>query len=170
MKKRLIITVLAMTLVSLLAACGSSKKKEPEYEDPVYSAFYQALRLDPEEAEIREDEKWDYIEIKYDVTVTPYDYTDYVSTGLSDFIKTGKIIFETTDCVTLRMDMLVDGYAATSFIMTKENFNKHDWENMAFTKGIYYRIVDDFDKFYVEGMLKKDVDFDSVEYNNNMRR
>lgn len=157
-----------LLLAIVLSGCGSVAQKQ--YSDPVHQAFYSALKLDPEAAEIERSDDLGYLTINYDISKTPYDYTDYVSLGLSDFIKVGGKIFEDTEYTTLRMDMKVDGIAATSLIMKKDNFQKYRWDDMAFTPGIYLDIVDDFDKFYVESMLMKGVDIDQIEYKNNSVR
>ncbi len=106
----------------------------------------------------------DYIEISYTLESTPYDYTDYVSKGLTNYVKTAKEIFENTDYTMYRMDMLVDGTAATSMIMTKDNFNSIDWSSIAYTEGIYDQIQGSFQKFYVETMLMKGVDTNKIMY------
>ena len=107
--------------------------------------------------------KDDYVEIVYSLNSTPYDYTDYVSKGLTDFVQAGKLVFA-TDYKTLRMDMQVDGSAATSLIMSKDNFESIDWSSLAYTEGIYDQIQDKFQKFYVESTLMKDVDTTKIMY------
>ena len=162
--KRAFIVIFLVVLV--LEGCGSSK--EPAYSNPAEQAFSSALKLDPEAASF--SSSGDYLTIEYDISKTPYDYTDYVNLGLSDFIKVGTKIFEDTTYDTLRMDMMVEGSAVTSLIMKKDSFQKYKWDDMAFLPGIYSDIVDDFDKFYVESMLMKDVDVDQIEYKNNSVR
>lgn len=134
---------------------------EPEVqEETTHSYFTQATGI--KEASIKEQD--DYIEIVYTMDGTPYDYTDYVSKGLTDFVKTGQLIYANTDCDMLRMDMQVDGSAATSLIITKDNFESIDWSSLAYTEGIYDQIQGKFQKFYVESMLMKDVDTSKVMY------
>ncbi len=134
---------------------------EPEVqEETTLSYFTQATGI--KEASIKEQD--DYIEIVYTMDGTPYDYTDYVSKGLTDFVKTGQLIYANTDCDMLRMDMQVDGLAATSLIITKDNFESIDWGSLAYTEGIYDQIQGKFQKFYVESMLMKDVDTSKVMY------
>ena len=129
-------------------------------EETTLSYFTQATGI--KEASIKEQDH--YIEIVYTMDGTPYDYTDYVSKGLTDFVKTGQLIYANTDCDMLRMDMQVDGSAATSLIITKDNFESIDWSSLAYTEGIYDQIQGKFQKFYVESMLMKDVDTTKVMY------
>lgn len=137
--------------------------KEEVKEDPLLTYFSQATGV--KEATINEEK--DYIGITYTLDSTPYDYTDYVSKGLTHFVKTAKSIFENTDCNTLRMDMQVDGSAVTSLIITRDNFESIDWNSLAYTEGIYDQINDKFDKFYVESTLMKDVNTSKIMYKGN---
>lgn len=134
---------------------------EPEVQEET-TLFYFTQATGIKEASIKEQD--DYIEIVYTMDGTPYDYTDYVSKGLTDFVKTGQLIYANTDCDMLRMDMLVDGSAATSLIITRDNFESIDWSSLAYTEGSYDQIQDKFDKFYVESMLMKDVDTSKIMY------
>lgn len=129
-------------------------------EETTLSYFTQATGI--KEASIKEQD--DYIEIVYAMDGTPYDYTDYVSRGLTDFVKTGQLIYDNTDCDMLRMDMQVDGSAVTSLIMTKKDFESVDWSSLAFTEGIYDQIQRKFQKFYVESTLMKNVDTNKIMY------
>lgn len=134
---------------------------EPEaQEETTLSYFTQATGI--KEASIKEQD--DYIEIVYTMDGTPYDYTDYVSRGLTDFVKTGQLIYANTDCDTLRMDMQVDGSAVTSLIITRDNFESIDWSSLAYTEGTYSHVHDKFQKFYVESTLMKDVDTNKIMY------
>lgn len=130
----------------------------------IYDLFYSATRIEREAATITENPDIGYLTIEYDISKTPYNYTDYVSIGLTDFINSASAIFNETDYDALRMDMLHEGIAATSLIMTKESFNKYSWSDLKYTKGIYDIVSSDFDKFYVEDMLEKGVVYDDVEY------
>ena len=134
---------------------------EPEFqEETTLSYFTQATGI--KEASVKEQD--DYIEIVYTMDGTPYDYTDYVSRGLTDFVKTGKLLYANTDCDMLRMDMQVDGSAVTSLIITRDNFESIDWSSLAYTEGTYSHVQDKFQKFYVESTLVKDVDTDKIMY------
>lgn len=156
-------SVLIPLIVILISACGSSASNQSSTpDDPV-----QASLIDAGIKDATITSKDDYIEISYTLKDTPYDYTDYVSKGLSHYVKTAKGIFEKTDYTTLRMDMMVDGSAATSLIMTKDNFNSIDWSSIAYTEGIYNKIQGNFQKFYVESMLMKGVDTDKIMYKGN---
>ena len=165
--------ILAMCIIMImLVGCGQSAtsqsgsgEQETSSVDPVSDAFYSATKIEPSEATITASGS--YLQIEYDINKTPYDYTDYVSIALSDYIKTASGVFTNTDYDTLRMDMLSDGQAVTSLIMTKDNYNKYNWDDIAYTKGIYTDIVGDFDKFYVESMLMQGVDTDGIEYHNS---
>lgn len=134
--------------------------QEESKEDPVLSCFIEATGI--KEADITQKDK--YIQIVYTLDSTPYDYTDYVSKGLTHFVKTGKQIFDSTDCDTFRMDMKVDGSAVTSLIITKDNFGSIDWSSLTYTEGIYDQIQDKFQKFYVESTFMKDVDTTKIMY------
>lgn len=133
--------------------------QEVQEETPL-SYFTEATGI--KEASIKFQD--DYVEIIYTMDGTLYDYTDYVSKGLTDFVKTGKLIYANTDCNSFRMDMQVDGSAVTSLIITRDNFESIDWSSLAYTEGIYDQIQDKFDKFYVESMLMKDVDTSKIMY------
>lgn len=165
-------TLVLCFVMMLLVGCGQTStpqdKTETASTDPVSDAFYSATKIDPSTATITTSGS--YLQIEYDINKTPYDYTDYVSIALSDYIKTASGVFSNTDYDNLRMDMLVDGQAVTSLIMTKDNYNKHNWDSIAYTKGIYADIVDDFDKFYVESMLMQGVDTNEIEYHNSGSR
>lgn len=159
--------IIALVIVAFIGSQQPAKDTAPEPvaettpaapEDPLLESFSKATGI--KEAEIKQ--KDDYIEIIYTLDSTPYDYTDYVSKGLTHFVDTGKLLFG--DCKTLRMDMQVDGSAATSLIMTKDNFDSVDWSSLAYTEGIYDQISDKFQKFYVESMLMKDVDTNKIMY------
>lgn len=139
----------------------TSSEEAPEVEeDPVLAAFAKATGI--KEASITQ--KDDYIEIVYTLNSTPYDYSDYVSTGLTHFVKTARQIYESTDCDTLRMDMQVDGSAITSLIITKDNFESIDWSSLAYLEGTYEQIQGKFQKFYVESVLMKGVDTNRIMY------
>lgn len=140
-------------------ASASDSLNEPN-KDPLLSYFTEATGI--KEAEVTE--KDDYIEIVYTLTDLPYDYTDYVSKGLTHFVKTAKLIYSNTDCDMLRMDMKSDDSIVTSFIITRENFNSIDWSALAYTEGIYDQVKDKFQKFYVESMLMKNVDTNKIMY------
>lgn len=129
-------------------------------EDPIKTLFTEATGI--KEADI--SAKDDYVEIIYTLDSTPYDYTDYVSKGLTHFVKAAKPIFDSTNCNTLRIDMQVDGSAVTSLVITKDNFESIDWSSLAYTEGIYDQIQDKFQKFYVESTLMKDVDTTKIMY------
>lgn len=131
-----------------------------EPEDPLLSYFTEATGI--KDAEIAE--KGDYIEIVYSLTDLPYDYTDYVSEGLTHFVKTAKLIYSNTNCDMLQMDMKSDGSIVTSLIITKDNFDSFDWSSWAYTEGIYDHVKDIFQKFYVESMLMKGVDTNKIMY------
>ena len=103
-----------------------------------------------------------YYELVYELNNTPYDYTDYVSHGLTHCLIVSKYLFENTDCYQLRADMKADGDIVTSFIITKYGFNERSWSDIAYTKGIYDDIQDSFIKFYVKSTLMKDVVTDDV--------
>lgn len=167
----IILVVLAAMPGSMSQPSGEAAKSEPvESVKPVESET--VTEEDPVEtcldnAGIKDatvNIKDDYIEISYTLESTPYDYTDYVSKGLTNYVKTAKEIFENTDYTMYRMDMLVDGTAATSLIMTKDNFNSIDWSSIAYTEGIYDQIQGSFQKFYVETMLMKGVDTNKIMY------
>lgn len=137
------------------------KDAEPEVKEvPVLSYFAEATGI--KEASIKEQDG--YIEIVYTMEGTPYDYTAYVSKGLTDFVKTGKFIFGNTDCKSLRMDMQLDDKTVTSLIISKEDFESVDWSAIAYTEGIYDKIQEKFQKFYVESMLMKGVETDKIMY------
>lgn len=152
---------IALAIISLcLVGCGEPKK---EYSDPVYNAFYAATGIEPEAAVISTSgDTW--LIIEYDISKTPYDYADYVSIGLSDYINTAFSIFTDTSFTTLRMDMLYEGQAVTSLIMDKDAFSQYAWEDLKYTKGIYYDISDDFNKFYIESMILNGIDANDIEY------
>lgn len=146
--------------VATLENAPASDSLDESKEDPLLSYFTEATGI--KEAEITE--KGDYIEIVYTLTDLPYDYTDYVSKGLTHFVKTAKLIYSNTNCDMLRMDMKSDDSVVTSLIITKDNFNSFDWSSWAYTEGIYDQVKDVFQKFYVESMLMKDVDTNKIMY------
>ena len=140
-------------------APASDLLNEPK-DDPLLSYFTEATGI--KEAKITKN--GDYIEIVYTLTDLPYDYTDYVSKGLTHFVKTAKLIYSNTDCDMLRMDMKSEDSIVTSLIITKDNFNSFDWSSWAYTEGIYDQVNDKFQKFYVESMLMKSVDINKIMY------
>lgn len=142
------------------AEASTEATTEAAPEDPLLSYFTEATGI--KEASIKE--KKDSIEIVYTLDSTPYDYTDYVSKGLTHFVDTGRLIYANTNCDMFRMDMQVDGSVVTSLIITKDNFESIDWSSIAFTEGIYEQIQGKFQKFYVESMLMKDVDTNKIMY------
>ena len=104
------------------------------------------------------------VDITYELNSTPYDYTDYVSKALTDYVETSSKIFSDTDYTSIRMDMKDDSGIITSLIMSKDSFKSISWSDDAYTEGIYDRIIDKFDKFYVESTLMKNVDTSKVMY------
>lgn len=145
------------------AEASTEATAEAAPEDFLLSYFTEATGI--KEASIKEQK--DSIEIVYTLDSTPYDYTDYVSKGLTHFVDTAKLIYGNTDCDMFRMDMQVDGSAVTSLIITRDNFESIDWSSMAFTEGIYDQIQGKFQKFYVESTLMKDVDTNKIMYKGN---
>lgn len=137
---------------------SAPKVQEEVKEDPVAS-LKESVGFKDADFTIKDD----YVEIVYTLASTPYDYTDYVSKALTDFVQTGNLVFA-SEYNTLRMDMQVDGSAVTSLIMTKKDFKSVDWSSLAFTEGIYDQIQGKFQKFYVESTLMKDVDTNKVMY------
>lgn len=157
---RKVSVILMIIVVLCLMGCGEEQK---EYSDPVYNAFYTATGIEPESATISTSgDNW--LIIEYDISKTPYDYADYASIGLSDFINTASSIFTDTSFTILQMDMLYEGQAVTSLIMDKDAFSEYAWDDLANTKGIYYDISNDFTKFYIESMLFNGMDANDIEY------
>ena len=159
MKKNIKITVCFLLLFSVIVSfsgCGESgKSSSNEIEDLIKGT------------DIEVSEKDSYLTVVYTQTTTPNDYSDIVSTGLTDFVNVGKVYFDKYE--TIRIDMHLSDTSGevsvvTSLICTKDNFNSISWDDIEYAPGSYDEFVGKFDKFYVESMIMNEVDTQKIYY------
>lgn len=154
-KSNLCLLLLFSIIVSLFGCGGAGSSSSNEIEDLIKGS------------DIEISEKDNYLTIVYTQTTTPNDYSDIVSTGLTDFVNVGKVYFDKYE--TIRMDMQLadtsgEVSVVTSLICSKDSFNSISWDDIKYAPGSYDDFVGKFDKFYVESVIMKDVDTQKIYY------